>query len=114
MKRNLSRRDFVKSSLLASAAIPLSLRAQPGAEAPAAPAGGRSETQTLPQGRIGNVELSRLIMGGNLIAGWAHARDLPYVSTLMRQVQHPRENPADARAGRAERHHRDQLLGDGR
>ena len=28
-------------------------------------------------------------MGGNLIAGWAHSRDLPYVSTLMRQYNTP-------------------------
>ena len=89
MKRHLSRRDFVKSSLLVSAAIPLSLRAQPGAEAPAAPVGGKTESQTLPKGRIGNLELSRLIMGGNLIGGWAHSRDLPYVGTLARQYNTP-------------------------
>lgn len=35
-------------------------------------------------GRIGNMELSRLVMGGNLIGGWAHARDLIYVSQLVK------------------------------
>lgn len=35
-------------------------------------------------GRIGNLELSRLMMGGNLIGGWAHARDLIYVSQLVK------------------------------
>jgi hypothetical protein len=89
MKKQLSRRDFVKSSLLASATIPLALRAQPGAEAPSAPAEGKTESQTLPTGRIGNLEFSRLIMGGNLIGGWAHSRDLPYVSTLMRRYNTP-------------------------
>jgi len=89
MKKHFSRRDFVRSSLLASAAIPLSVRAQSVAEAPAAPAGAKAETQTLPKGRIGNLEVSRLIMGGNLIAGWAHSRDLPYVSTLMRRYNTP-------------------------
>jgi uncharacterized membrane protein YphA (DoxX/SURF4 family) len=29
-------------------------------------------------------ELSRLLMGGNLIGGWAHARDLIYVSKLVK------------------------------
>ena len=29
----------------------------------------------VPKGKIGNLELSRLIMGGNLIGGWAHSRD---------------------------------------
>ena len=31
-------------------------------------------------GKLADFELSRLIMGGNLIGGWAHARDLIYVS----------------------------------
>ena len=29
------------------------------------------------------------MMGGNLIGGWAHSRDLPYVSTLMRRYNTP-------------------------
>lgn len=37
----------------------------------------------VPKGKIGNVEISRLIMGGNLIVGYAHARDLVYVSELI-------------------------------
>lgn len=38
----------------------------------------------LPKGKIGNHEISRLIMGGNLIGGWAHSRDLIYVPSLFR------------------------------
>lgn len=38
----------------------------------------------LPKGKIGNHELSRLIMGGNLIGGWAHARDLLYAGSLFK------------------------------
>lgn len=38
----------------------------------------------MPTGKIGNVEVSRLILGGNLIGGWAHARDLIYVSQLVK------------------------------
>jgi len=38
----------------------------------------------IPRARIGKVELSRLILGGNLIGGWAHARDLIYVSSLVK------------------------------
>lgn len=37
-----------------------------------------------PKGKIGNVNLSRLIIGGNLIGGWAHSRDLIYVSKLVK------------------------------
>jgi uncharacterized membrane protein YphA (DoxX/SURF4 family) len=38
----------------------------------------------LPKGRIGHHELSRLIMGGNLVGGWAHARDLLYAESLFK------------------------------
>ena len=35
-------------------------------------------------GNPAQLELSRLIMGGNLIGGWAHSRDLIYVSKLVK------------------------------
>ena len=38
----------------------------------------------LPKGKIGNQEFSRLVMGGNLIGGWAHTRDLIYGSQLFK------------------------------
>ncbi|GHT60472.1 hypothetical protein AGMMS50239_09500 [Bacteroidia bacterium] len=38
----------------------------------------------LPKGKIGNMEMSRLIMGGNLLGGWAHARDLLYAGALFK------------------------------
>ena len=37
---------------------------------------------SLPCGKIRNVSLSRLLIGGNLIGGWAHSRDLMYSSKL--------------------------------
>jgi hypothetical protein len=40
-------------------------------------------------GKIGNLTISRLISGGNLISGWAHARDLHYVPSLMRAYNTP-------------------------
>ena len=33
---------------------------------------------------IGGIDFSRIIMGGNLIGGWAHARDLLYASDLVK------------------------------
>lgn len=42
----------------------------------------------LPCARIRNVNLSRVILGGNLIGGWAHARDLIYVSKLVKAYHH--------------------------
>ena len=38
----------------------------------------------LPKAKIGSHELSRLVMGGNLIGGWAHARDLIYAEKLFK------------------------------
>lgn len=87
MTREITRRVFVKESVLASAgtAIGAELMAKPlqaqqpatTGNVPSVPKGG---TWT---GKIGNLELSRLMLGGNLIGGWAHARDLRYVSSLM-------------------------------
>ncbi len=36
-------------------------------------------------GKIGDQEFSRLFLGGNLIGGWSHSRDLNYVGTLARR-----------------------------
>jgi len=38
----------------------------------------------IPKTKIGDLEVSRVIMGGNLIGGWAHARDLIYASKLVK------------------------------
>ncbi|HWQ90949.1 MAG TPA: hypothetical protein VN673_04705 [Clostridia bacterium] len=89
MTRKLSRRGFVKSSLLASAALPLAVQAQNQTPAQPASAPAPRPQDSLPTGRIGDQEFSRLMLGGNLIGGWAHARDLSYVSTLMRRYNTP-------------------------
>jgi uncharacterized membrane protein YphA (DoxX/SURF4 family) len=39
---------------------------------------------TLPSGKLGKMNISRMIMGCNLIGGWAHARDLNYANTLFK------------------------------
>ena len=38
----------------------------------------------LPKGKIGEHEISRLVAGGNLVGGWAHARDLIYANSLFK------------------------------
>lgn len=82
----ISRRGFVKSSLIAAAGVPLALRGQtnPAPPSPATP-GAPAPQPPLPTGRIGGQEFSRLMLGGNLIGGWAHSRDLAYVATLARR-----------------------------
>jgi uncharacterized membrane protein YphA (DoxX/SURF4 family) len=38
---------------------------------------------TIPQGKLGNISCSKLILGGNLLSGYVHSRDLIYVSSLV-------------------------------
>jgi hypothetical protein len=38
-----------------------------------------------PTGKLGQLSVSRVICGGNLISGFAHSRDLIYVSNLLKQ-----------------------------
>lgn len=77
----MNRRSFVKSTLISSASLALGLEvgaggADPSIDRSAAPSGG------LPRARIGKLELSRLILGGNLLTHYTHSRDLKYVYNL--------------------------------
>ncbi len=40
--------------------------------------------QPVPKASVAGNEFSRLILGGNLLSGWAHSRDLIYVSQLVK------------------------------
>lgn len=40
--------------------------------------------EKVPLAKIKDMEFSRLILGGNLLSGWAHSRDLIYVSQLVK------------------------------
>jgi len=42
-----------------------------------------------PKVQVGKLELSRIILGGNLFGGWAHSRDLFYVSDLVTAYHTP-------------------------
>ena len=42
----------------------------------------------IPTARLGKLELSRMMLGGNLMNGFAHARDLIYVSKLIKAYHH--------------------------
>jgi hypothetical protein len=85
-----SRRGFLKVATAGAAATTLSreehtlLAQQKGGQQPPDYGLPDAITKGMPMGRIGNVTMSRLIAGGNLINGVAHARDLVYVSPLVR------------------------------
>lgn len=88
MSEKLNRRSFIKQSVAASAgaSLGLGIGAQPTDAAKPIRRGSAAETANkgMPMGKIGDLKVSRLISGGNLVSGWAHARDLIYVHHLMR------------------------------
>jgi hypothetical protein len=93
MSTQINRRDFLGKSLLATALAGASARSLEEATFLAAVDGGKAATdgkpspdsdEAVPRGKLGKLEVSRLIMGGNLIGGWAHSRDLIYASSLFK------------------------------
>lgn len=83
----LPRRSFLKKSLAATVAAPLVMSMEEhllSRHASAAPSPMGAAQPRTPTGKIGKVEISRLICGGNLISGYAHSRDLIYVSKLIK------------------------------
>lgn len=85
----LNRRRFMRKSLLVTGGVtagfcfehgPLLAKLK-GASAP-------PETEitkgAVPTGRLGKLQISRLICGGNLFSGFAHSGDLLYVSGLLK------------------------------
>jgi len=88
MLRNVNRRKFLKKSVVTSAAaLGLSLeekalvaRMKGKSPAPSQASSGGN----LAMGKIGDLKISRLFVGGNLTSTFAHSRDLIYVSELLR------------------------------
>jgi len=85
----LNRRKFIKKSLLTSAGSALALQVGAGEIAAQDTAGQPTTAKSrptikagLPKGRIGNLRLSRLLLGGNLLTHFTHSRDLKYVYNL--------------------------------
>jgi len=86
MAQKMTRRSFVKESARLTAAVTVAgsvLKPRLTAAAPS------NAADPMPMGRIGKQEFSRLMLGGNLISGYSHSRDLSYVSALMRRYNTP-------------------------
>lgn len=87
--QQVSRRDFLGGSLATvgvAGAIAGSTLAGGRAEAAeaAAAATDKPGAPVVPCGMIGKAKISRLLVGGNLVSGYMHARDLKYVNQLFR------------------------------
>jgi len=86
MRAGIGRRTFIARSVgVAGGAAIASAQA-------AVPAGGRApvgQGEGMPRGRIKGMEVSRLLLGGNLLTHFTHSRDLKYVYRLTRQYNTP-------------------------
>ena len=89
MSEYLNRRKFLKNSIIMSAGAAAGLSFEdkallarttrrPIVQVP------EGSITGLQKGKIGKFQISRLICGGNLISGFAHSRDLMYVSSLLK------------------------------
>ncbi len=84
---NLNRRSFLKTCAFSTGVLGLGAEERAflaGQAARAAEPLPSSGSLSLPMGQIGKLKISRLICGGNLINGYAHARDMIYVSSLLK------------------------------
>ncbi|MFH1743211.1 MAG: hypothetical protein ABIH23_29750 [bacterium] len=87
MSPKVTRRTFIQTSLMTSASGALAM----GSNAANTPAqrtqktdtGSKPSTPTM-MGKIGDLEVSRLLIGGNLLTYGTHSRDLKYVSALVK------------------------------
>jgi hypothetical protein len=98
MSEKLNRRDFLgKSMVTAGAATVVSgadlhrVQADKSPETQESESAARSplcspqkKASDMPCGMIGNLKLSRMILGSNMMGGHSHSRDLKYVGPLMR------------------------------
>ncbi len=100
MSKGTSRRDFLGKALAGAAGMgavysleerillaALEEEQDEQATDPQSPAGTEQVATAgagFPVGQIGDLKMSRLLLGGNLIGGWAHSRDLLYVSQLFK------------------------------
>ena len=89
MSSKVNRRGFLKKSLLTSTGGALAYPAHaesafpPDTKLSASDLKIKPNSQnTLPQGKIGNLKVSRILLGGNLLTHYTHSRDLRYVYNL--------------------------------
>jgi hypothetical protein len=91
-ENQVDRRGFIKRSVAASAGVALGMQSfeeqnllaqisQGGKPAESKAPAGNTKMQ---YGQIKDLKISRIFCGGNLIGGWAHSRDLIYVSDLVK------------------------------
>lgn len=95
MAKHVNRRDFISCSVATGVAAGFisieerNLLAAAETQDSKKKAEKEKVTNELPTGKIGNLTVSKVICGGNLIGGYAHSRDLTYVSSLLKNYFTP-------------------------
>jgi len=91
MTSEMNRRAFVQHSVLASAGAALAMGgvSQSAAARGAEPATPATTAAEMPRGKVGDLEISRLLLGGNLLTHFTHSRDLRYVYALAKNYNTP-------------------------
>lgn len=84
MKSDIGRRAFLARSV----GVPAAAIAAAGASAQGE-VEGSGPACALPRGRIKGMEVSRLLLGGNLLTHFTHSRDLKYVYRLTKEYNTP-------------------------
>jgi hypothetical protein len=82
MPNSLSRRKFISRSVLATTALAAG-KALAAGDAAVKPAAKPAPAGPLPAGKIKDLQVTRLILGGNLLSRYQHVRDLDYVQKLV-------------------------------
>jgi hypothetical protein len=83
MASDINRRSFMKRSLAASAGGAMALNVAHGAQPSALDIRVEPGSKaSLPMGKIGDLQVSRILLGGNLLTHYTHSRDLKYVYNL--------------------------------
>jgi len=93
MSERWTRRNFVKGALIGSAGLALGNEVpmgatgaaeQPAQANPAQPPvpPPQQAKEQVPKGKLGHLQIGRLLLGGNLLTHYTHSRDLRYVYTL--------------------------------
>ncbi len=84
MSTEMNRRGFLKSSVAAAGTAAWLSLEEKALLAKTSATAELKQSQNMPTGKIKDVIASRIICGGNLTSGFAHSRDLIYVSSLLR------------------------------
>jgi hypothetical protein len=84
MHQPLNRRHFIRNTVLATTGLAASASRAADTPAPAAKPPAPAPQKLLPTGKIGELNVTRLILGGNLLTRYQHSRDLRYINKLVK------------------------------